>query len=90
MSLGTPPLNSRIPVYAEGQKLVIGYATWPTPWANYMTATWQLAYDVQNSGTTANRPTTALYTGKFYFDTTLGLPIWWEGPGWVKADGTAA
>ena len=28
------------------------------------------------SGTTANRPTSSLYIGRQYFDTTLGYPIW--------------
>jgi hypothetical protein len=49
-----------------------------------------IASDVVSSGTTANRPTVNLYAGKPYFDTTLGLPVWYKGPGWVKADGTAA
>jgi hypothetical protein len=50
----------------------------------------ELITDLTSSGATAQRPVTRLYTGRFYFDTTLGLPIWYEGPGWVKADGTAA
>ena len=41
------------------------------------------------SGSTANRPTIGLMTGQFYFDTTLGLPIWWNGTIWVKATGLA-
>ena len=49
-----------------------------------------IASDVTSSGTTGNRPTVNLYTGKFYFDETLGLPIWYDGSAWVKADGTAA
>lgn len=27
-------------------------------------------------GTTANRPTTNLYIGRRYYDTTLGYPVW--------------
>ena len=42
------------------------------------------------SGTTANRPTANLAAGDYYFDTTLGKPIWYSGSGWVLADGTAA
>lgn len=45
-------------------------------------------------GPTADRPDnlTLTETGYFYFDTTLGMPIWWKGAtsSWVKADGTAA
>lgn len=44
------------------------------------------------AGTTANRPTTlgALDQGFVYYDETLGLPIFWTGSAWKKADGTAA
>ena len=41
------------------------------------------------SGTTANRPTKNLTVGLFYFDTTLGKPVWYEGPGWVDATGAS-
>ena len=40
-------------------------------------------------GTTADRPTVELSTGQMYFDTTLGIPIWWTGKNWVNASGTA-
>jgi hypothetical protein len=39
------------------------------------------------SGTTANRPTTGLYVGRRYFDTTLGQVIWWNGSAWVGPTG---
>jgi len=38
-------------------------------------------------GTTADRPTLNLQIGQFYFDTTLGYPIWWKSPDWVNASG---
>jgi hypothetical protein len=40
------------------------------------------------SGTTANRPATELLVGQYYFDTTLGIPIWYNGTNWVNATGT--
>ena len=40
------------------------------------------------SGVTAARPTTRILIGQFYFDTTLGIPIWWNGSVWVNASGT--
>jgi len=47
---------------------------------------------VPASGTTADRPlntaTTPLFTGQYYYDTTLDRPIWWNGTVWKKADGT--
>ena len=39
-------------------------------------------------GITANRPTIKLQIGQYYFDTTLGYPIWWNGAKWVNASGT--
>lgn len=47
----------------------------------------RICFDVQNSGTTADRPSTNLYTGKPYFDTTLGIPIWFKTAGWVNSAG---
>lgn len=38
-------------------------------------------------GDTANRPTGVLPTGYPYFDTDLGLPIWWNGSAWQDAAG---
>lgn len=40
----------------------------------------------QLDGTTANRPTT-VPLGLMYFDTTLGIPTWWNGTNWVNASG---
>jgi len=42
------------------------------------------------NGTTANRPAVTLFTGQFYFDTTIGKPIWWNGTGWVDSAGSPA
>ncbi len=39
------------------------------------------------SGTTANRPIKGLFVGRTYFDTTLGIPIWYRGTAWVNASG---
>ena len=39
-------------------------------------------------GITANRPTFGLLIGQNYFDTTLNIPIWYNGSNWVNASGT--
>jgi hypothetical protein len=39
------------------------------------------------SGPTADRPTTNLFVGDYYFDTTLNLPIWYDGTDWIDAAG---
>ena len=41
-----------------------------------------------SSGTTAARPVNALLIGQYYFDTTIGRPIWWNGSNWINAAGT--
>lgn len=41
---------------------------------------------VVGNGTTAQRPT-AVVTGFTYFDSTLGIPVFWRGAAWVNASG---
>ena len=40
------------------------------------------------SGITASRPTERLEVGQYYFDTTIGRPIYWNGTNWINAAGT--
>lgn len=42
------------------------------------------------SGPTSDRPTSDLWAGRQYFDKTLGIPVYWNGTGWVDANGTGA
>lgn len=47
---------------------------------------------LQQTGTTAQRPTGNLWIGRVFFDTTLGKPIWLKGVRptvWVDATGAA-
>ena len=39
-------------------------------------------------GTTAQRPAVGQLIGQQYFDTTLGIPIWYNGTKWVNSSGT--
>ena len=59
-------------------------------WANFFSAVFNILSALVLSGTTANRPTKFLWTGRPYFDTTLAIPIWYSGAAWIKADGTPA
>lgn len=59
-------------------------------WASFFNSVFVILNALTQSGVTANRPVNLLWVGRVYFDTTLGLPIWYKGPGWVKADGTPA
>ena len=51
------------------------------------------AASIPLSGPTANRPVSnnlqvPLALGQTYFDTTLGIPIYWNGTNWINASGT--
>jgi hypothetical protein len=39
-------------------------------------------------GATADRPTQSLQIGQQFYDTTLGIPIWYNGTVWKNASGT--
>ena len=41
---------------------------------------------VTRNSTTALRPTTSIL-GEFYFDTTTGRPVWWNGTNYQDAAG---
>jgi hypothetical protein len=43
---------------------------------------------VPPSGVSASRPTERLQIGQYYFDTTIGRPIWYNGTNWINAAGT--
>jgi hypothetical protein len=47
-----------------------------------------VAISTPQNGVTADRPTQNLQVGQFYFDTTLGYPIWYDGTDWVDSSGT--
>lgn len=42
-----------------------------------------------HSGSTENRPTEHLVVGQMYFDTTLGVPVFWNGTEWIKGNNGA-
>lgn len=50
---------------------------------------YNLTNSIPASGSTAARPAVRVQVGQFYFDTTLGIPIWYDGTDWVNASGTA-
>lgn len=41
-----------------------------------------------HSGPTAERPVQLLWVGRTYFDTDLGIPVWYDGTNWIDATGT--
>lgn len=59
-------------------------------WATFFSAVFNLLVALTLSGSTTDRPIRFLWVGRPYFDTTVGRPIWYVGPGWVYSDGTPA
>lgn len=57
-------------------------------WRNFFQQVFTVCNAASLSGTTAQRPTTLLWVGRPFFDTTLNRPIWYAGTNWIKADGT--
>jgi hypothetical protein len=60
------------------------------PWLQWVSRIQRIVSAVQQSGTTAQRPTTLLWIGRTYFDTTLGKPVWVDSVSpavWVDATG---
>lgn len=47
-----------------------------------------VAISTPQNGITADRPALNLQIGQFYYDTTLGIPIFWNGTVWKNASGT--
>lgn len=59
------------------------------PWTTWAASVSSLLTATAASGTTAQRPTSFLYVGRPYFDTTIGKPLWYSGAAWVDATGAA-
>lgn len=63
----------------------------PSEWTDFFVQLEQLFNTLQQTGTTAQRPSPAPWVGFPYFDTTLGKPIWAKTTtSWVDATGAAA
>lgn len=65
----------------------------PEQWVRFFTQLEELFNQLQQTGTTAQRPNPAPFVGFMYFDTTVNRPIWAKtlSPmAWVYADGSAA
>lgn len=43
---------------------------------------------LKSSGVTGDRPIVGLFIGRTFFDTTLGIPIWYSGTNWKNSAGT--
>ena len=87
--INQPPASAVDDSTATGADGSPASATVNNEWRNFFVAAYNILSAVTMSGTTANRPTKMLWTGRTYFDTTLGKPIWYKTAGWVDATGAA-
>jgi hypothetical protein len=75
---------SNAPITADGQAVSL-------PWNQWFSRVHTLVSTLNTSGTTANRPTSGLWIGRTYFDTTLNKPIWVKAVSpavvWIDASG---
>lgn len=46
------------------------------PWGQWFNRTHAAALSVQQSGPTTERPAQRLWIGRFFYDLTLGKPVW--------------
>jgi len=58
------------------------------PFLSWLSIVHTTVVAMRQSGTTANRPTALLWVGRRYFDTDLGLPVYWNGTAWVNGGAT--
>lgn len=83
MAIVNSPPQSPVDTFAKGQLMPPSDG-----WRNFFNAVFNVCNAMTMSGTTAHRPATLLWTGRPYFDTTLGFEIWYKAAGvWVNAAG---
>jgi hypothetical protein len=58
-------------------------------WTGFIDSIFAVCFAQSQSGTTAQRPTVGLYVGRRYFDTTEGIPIFYNGTAWIDAAGNS-
>lgn len=75
-----------------GRDLITGFL--PTkPWAQWFSRVGTRLMAVEQSGPTAERPTSGLWIGRRFFDTTLGKPVYVKSLGptvWVDGAGVVS
>jgi hypothetical protein len=85
MAIGPAPMNADLTVTAGSQP--------SAPWRAWLTRLNLFTQAMGGSGATGSRPSTGLYVGLQYFDSTLGYPVWVRTVGpptvWVNSSGGA-
>ena len=88
LKFGDPPIQQ--PMYDPRD---VSRTVLVREWASWFKIAFLILFADQQSGTTAQRPTTNLFPGRPYFDTSLGAhgkKIWVDKSGSAWVDGTGA
>jgi trimeric autotransporter adhesin len=84
MPFPQPPFNS--PVQTE--PTIKGIVTIKAVWQNWLQLVQMFLANLTDSGPTSARPTTDLWVGRPFFDTTINVPVYWDGSTWVTSSPT--
>jgi hypothetical protein len=85
--INTPPAATAMKVVEDTRGMFVPFQRDMVSW---FTQVFNICFAVSQSGTTANRPTSNLWPGRTYYDTTLAIPIWYDAVAqvWIDATGT--
>ena len=86
--INKPPLRKKIQEDTDQEDV----STVERGWALFFEEAFIILRSLQQAGTTAQRPTRFLWTGRRYFDSDLGSggkPIYYNGTVWVDATGAS-
>jgi len=81
MPFPQPPFNS--PVQTE--PTIKGVVTIKAVWQNWLQLVQIFLANLTSSGPTSARPTKDLWVGQPFFDTTINVPVYWDGGAWVTS-----
>lgn len=79
--------------YPTSTQLVDQNGNVTVPWSQWIQRTQNIVRTLNTSGPTAQRPVDILWIGLFFFDTTIGKPIWLKSVNpnvWVDGAGTVS
>ena len=81
MPFPQPPFNS--PVQTE--PTITGKVTIKSVWQNWLQMVQIFLSGMTDYGPTSARPAKDLWIGRPFFDTTINVPVYWDGNAWVTS-----
>jgi len=81
MPFPQPPFNSPV----QSEPTIFGVVKIKAVWQNWLQLVQIFLASLTNSGPTSARPTKDLWVGQPFFDTTINVPVYWDGSAWVTS-----